>query len=86
MFSPTKDNHDAATFTVLNLVVDDVDAAVDGLNAAGVRTKIYDKKDGAGHCMVQGPGRKRDFSDQGWPAGLSRQFQANFFFCPFRKT
>ena len=37
-----KDNHEAATFTVLNLVVDDVDAAVDELNAAGVRTKIYD--------------------------------------------
>ena len=36
------DNHEAATVTVLNLVVDDVDAAVEALNDAGVRTKIYD--------------------------------------------
>jgi catechol 2,3-dioxygenase-like lactoylglutathione lyase family enzyme len=30
-----------AAFTVLNLVVDDIDRAVDELNAAGVVTKIY---------------------------------------------
>jgi hypothetical protein len=30
-----------AEFTVLNLVVDDIDRAVDELNAAGVETKIY---------------------------------------------
>jgi predicted enzyme related to lactoylglutathione lyase len=45
VFVYPKDNHEAATFTVLNLVVDDVDAAVDELNAAGVRTKIYDDPD-----------------------------------------
>jgi len=36
-----KPNHSPATFTVLNFVVPDIDAAVDGLNAAGVTTKIY---------------------------------------------
>ena len=33
--------HEPATFTILNLVVDDIDTAVDELNAAGVVTKIY---------------------------------------------
>ena len=36
-----KDDHQPATFTVLNLVVDDIDAAVDGLTAAGVRFEHY---------------------------------------------
>lgn len=37
-----KDNHEPASFTVLNFVAEDVAAAVDQLNAAGVRTKIYE--------------------------------------------
>lgn len=37
-----KDDHEPATFTILNLVVDDIDRAVDELNAAGVVTKIYE--------------------------------------------
>jgi catechol 2,3-dioxygenase-like lactoylglutathione lyase family enzyme len=36
-----KEDHEPATFTILNFVVDDIDAAVDALNAAGVVTKIY---------------------------------------------
>lgn len=40
-----KPDHRPAAFTVLNLVVDDVDAAVDALNAAGVVTKIYTDPD-----------------------------------------
>lgn len=36
-----KDNHEPATFTVLNLEVDDVDAAVDELTAAGVTFEHY---------------------------------------------
>jgi len=40
-----KDDHVPATFTVLNLLVDDIESAVDALNAAGVRTKIYDDPD-----------------------------------------
>ena len=37
-----KPDHEPAGFTILNFPVDDVDAAVDALNAKGVVTKIYD--------------------------------------------
>jgi catechol 2,3-dioxygenase-like lactoylglutathione lyase family enzyme len=37
-----KPGHEAASFTVLNFRVDDVEAAVDDLNARGVVTAIYD--------------------------------------------
>lgn len=37
-----KPNHEPASFTVLNLVATNVEAAVDELNALGVKTKIYD--------------------------------------------
>jgi len=40
-----KDDHEPATFTILNFVVSDIDVAVDELNAAGVTTKIYDSDD-----------------------------------------
>jgi catechol 2,3-dioxygenase-like lactoylglutathione lyase family enzyme len=40
-----KDDHEPATFTILNFVVADIDVAVDELNAAGVTTKIYDLED-----------------------------------------
>lgn len=40
-----KTDHVPATFTILNLVVDDIDAAVDALNAQGVATKIYHDPD-----------------------------------------
>ena len=36
-----KPNHTPASFTVLNFPVEDVEAAVDDLNARGVATKIY---------------------------------------------
>ena len=36
-----KESHTPAEFTVLNFGVDDVDTAVDDLNARGVTTKIY---------------------------------------------
>jgi catechol 2,3-dioxygenase-like lactoylglutathione lyase family enzyme len=38
----SKENHSPASFTILNFEVDDVDSAVDDLNARGVVTKIYD--------------------------------------------
>lgn len=41
VFIYPKPDHEPATFTILNLVVDDIDTAVDELNAAGVVTKIY---------------------------------------------
>jgi predicted enzyme related to lactoylglutathione lyase len=37
-----KDDHQPATFTVLNLVVEDLDVAIDELVAAGVKMEQYD--------------------------------------------
>jgi catechol 2,3-dioxygenase-like lactoylglutathione lyase family enzyme len=42
VFIYPKDNHVPATFTVLNFPVDDIDAAVDGLAAAGVAFERYE--------------------------------------------
>lgn len=42
VFVYDKPNHEPASFTILNFEVADLDAAVDGLNAAGVVTKIYE--------------------------------------------
>ena len=41
IFVYPKDDHEPATFTILNLVVDDIDRTVDELNQAGIETKIY---------------------------------------------
>lgn len=38
-----KPDHEPASFTILNFEVDDVDSAVDDLNARGVQTNIYGK-------------------------------------------
>ncbi|MFD4420763.1 VOC family protein [Agromyces sp. NPDC058484] len=48
VFVYPKPDHTPATFTILNLVVEDIDAAVDELNAAGVVTKIYTEGDAFG--------------------------------------
>lgn len=48
VFIYPKPDHVPATFTILNLVVQDIDAAVDELNAAGIVTKIYTAGDGFG--------------------------------------
>lgn len=54
-----KPNHTPASFTILNFPVDDVEAAVDDLNARGVVTKIYTDPDfgtdGKGISRGQGP-------------------------------
>ena len=42
VFIYPKDNHEPATFTVLNFPVDDVDEAVDRLTAAGVSFERYE--------------------------------------------
>ena len=42
VFIYPKPDHQPASFTILNFVVDDIDAAVDELNSRGVVTKIYD--------------------------------------------
>ncbi|WP_127793946.1 VOC family protein [Agromyces sp. LHK192] len=43
VFVYPKDDHEPASFTILNFTVDDISAAVDELNAAGVVTKIYEE-------------------------------------------
>ncbi|THF85014.1 VOC family protein [Deinococcus sp. KSM4-11] len=52
-----KPNHQPATYTVMNFPVDDVDAAVDALAAAGVDTLKYDgmNLDAKGIMRGQGP-------------------------------
>jgi catechol 2,3-dioxygenase-like lactoylglutathione lyase family enzyme len=42
LFIYPKDDHQPATFTVLNFVVEDIDAAVDKLTASGVKFEHYD--------------------------------------------
>lgn len=43
---PKGDDHQPATYTVLNLQVDDIDRAVDELTAAGVTFERYDEESG----------------------------------------
>jgi predicted enzyme related to lactoylglutathione lyase len=52
-----KENHEPATFTVLNFPVDDVEAAVDQLKDRGVSFEIYEGfgQDDKGIMRGQGP-------------------------------
>jgi catechol 2,3-dioxygenase-like lactoylglutathione lyase family enzyme len=52
-----KENHEPATFTVLNFPVDDVEKAVDELSGRGVRFEIYEgfPQDEKGIMRGQGP-------------------------------
>ena len=67
-----KPNHTPASFTILNFPVEDVEAAVDDLNARGVVTKIYTDPDfgtdekGIAHGA---PGRGPDIAWFTDPAG-----------------
>lgn len=62
-------SNEPGTFTVLNLVVPDLEQAVDELNGLGVKTKIYDDPnlptDSKGILVGEGP-RTAWFKD---PAG-----------------
>jgi len=42
VFAYSKSDHQPATFTILNFVVDDIDAAVDELTGRGVQFEHYD--------------------------------------------
>jgi catechol 2,3-dioxygenase-like lactoylglutathione lyase family enzyme len=70
VFVYPKDDHQAATFTVLNFIVDDVDAAVTALDGRGVRFESYDlpdiKTDARGISRVGGAPAMAWFKD---PAG-----------------
>lgn len=51
-----KPDHAPASFTVLNFPVDDIEAAIDELNARGIETKIYpDLGDERGIMRGYGP-------------------------------
>ena len=52
-----KENHEPATFTILNFPVDDIDKAVDELSGRGVRFERYDGfgQDEKGIMRDQGP-------------------------------
>jgi catechol 2,3-dioxygenase-like lactoylglutathione lyase family enzyme len=53
-----KENHEPATFTILNFPVDDIERAVDDLTAAGVRFEQYEgdlQTDEKGIMRGQGP-------------------------------
>jgi catechol 2,3-dioxygenase-like lactoylglutathione lyase family enzyme len=66
-----KPNHIPASFTILNFDVDDVDDAVDDLNARGVVTKIYDDADFPTDAkgIARGNGRGPDIAWFKDPAG-----------------
>ncbi|HEY8590379.1 MAG TPA: VOC family protein [Naasia sp.] len=72
VFIYPKENHEPATFTVLNFPVDDIDRAVDHLNEHGVQTKIYPddefRTDDKGIARG-GPGRGPDIAWFRDPAG-----------------
>jgi predicted enzyme related to lactoylglutathione lyase len=64
-----KDDHEPASFTVLNFEVDDIDAAVDGLVAAGVGVQRYGpefEQDERGIARMEGDAAIAWFQD---PAG-----------------
>lgn len=64
-----KPDHAPAVFTVLNLTVADIDAAVDALNEAGVVTKIYDDPDDGTDARGVSRGRGPDIAWFRDPAG-----------------
>jgi predicted enzyme related to lactoylglutathione lyase len=45
VFVYPKDDHEPATYTILNFAVDDIDAAVDELTSAGVKMEQYGRAD-----------------------------------------
>ena len=66
-----KENHEAASFTVLNFPVDDVDAAVDGLAERGVEFERYEgfDQDEKGIARASGDGQGPDIAWFKDPAG-----------------
>lgn len=52
-----KSDHEPATFTVLNLVVDDIEVAVDDLTARGIEFVRYDGIDADERGIARNPGR-----------------------------
>jgi catechol 2,3-dioxygenase-like lactoylglutathione lyase family enzyme len=71
VFVYPKDNHEPASFTILNFPVDDIDRAVDGLKAEGVAFERYDGFDQDDKNIARGIAAQRG-PDIAWfkdPAG-----------------
>ncbi len=64
MLYPKGDGHKAADFTVLNLLVKDIDAAVEELTGKGVTFEQYDNE----YIKTDAKGVARDDSGKGAPA------------------
>jgi catechol 2,3-dioxygenase-like lactoylglutathione lyase family enzyme len=72
VFVYPKHDHQPATFTILNFVVDDIDAAVDDLTSRGVRFERYDsgpKQDEKGILRGRAQNRGPDIAWFKDPAG-----------------
>jgi catechol 2,3-dioxygenase-like lactoylglutathione lyase family enzyme len=72
VFVYPKRDHQPATFTILNFVVDDIDAAVDDLTSRGVRFERYDngpKQDDKGILRGRAQNRGPDIAWFKDPAG-----------------
>jgi catechol 2,3-dioxygenase-like lactoylglutathione lyase family enzyme len=72
VFVYPKHDHQPATFTILNFVVDDIDAAVDDLTSRGVRFERYDsgpKQDEKGILRGRAQNRGPDIAWFQDPAG-----------------
>ncbi|WP_435748668.1 VOC family protein [Microbacterium sp. PMB16] len=72
IFVYPKPDHTPASYTILNFPVDDVEAAVDELNARGVVTKIYSDPDMGTDAKGISHGKPGEGPDIAWfkdPAG-----------------
>ena len=69
VFIYPKSNHEAATFTVLNFPVENVEAAVDRLTAAGVAFDRYPGMDQDEKGIMRGDGNGPDIAWFKDPAG-----------------
>ena len=72
VFAYPKRDHQPATFTILNVLVDDIDAAVDELTHRGVTFERYDggpKQDGKGILRGRAQNRGPDIAWFKDPAG-----------------
>lgn len=64
-----KPNHEPATFTVLNFLVEDIDEAVDALAAKGIVFERYEGMEADGKGVVRGNGHGPDIAWFKDPAG-----------------
>jgi len=69
VFLYPKDNHQAATYTVLNFPVQNVEDAVDKLTSAGVQLELYEGFEQDERGIAHGDGQEPDIAWFKDPAG-----------------